>query len=586
MDAEVKEDTLPTHRPSSRLDAGARQRALEAMAADELDVLVVGGGVTGAGIALDAATRGLTTGIVEASDWSSGTSSRSSRLVHGGLRYLYNLDFGLVAESLHERGLLLETIAPHLVTAQPFLWPLRTPVIERAYSAVGVGMYDALGYLGHRRRTVPFQKHLSRTGARALFPDIREDALVGAIRFFDARVDDSRLVLALIRTAARYGAHAASHTRVTRFQRDGKGRVGGVVVEDGLTGEQRTIRARHVIAAAGVWTEQVQEMAGAEGGLRVLASKGIHVVVPRERIRGEVGLFLRTEKSVLFIIPWPEYWVIGTTDTAWHESLDTPVATAADIEYVLGHANAVLSSDLTREDVIATFAGLRPLLQPGTLDASRTARISREHTVTEAAPGLTTIAGGKLTTYRVMAEDAVDFALGGRASELRSVTASTPLIGADGLAATRRLIPRIAARYGWDVGRVEGLVRRYGSAVDEVLSIADGDPSLARPLASAPGYLGAEVVHAVTHEGAMGLADVLEHRIRLIVETPSRGLEALDEVAGIAAPLLGWDAERVEREKEAYRALVAGIVAAEGESTDAGAAAALRQGQSAYRGMP
>ncbi|HHW84194.1 MAG TPA: glycerol-3-phosphate dehydrogenase/oxidase [Actinomycetales bacterium] len=571
----MKEIDVPHNRPSARLDGAARARALQTMTTTELDVLVVGGGVTGAGIALDSATRGLSTGIVEASDWATGTSSRSSRLVHGGLRYLYNLDFRLVAESLKERGLLLERIAPHLVTAQPFLWPLKMRVVERSYSAVGVGMYDAIAFARHRRKTVPFQKHLTRKGARELFPDIREDALIGAIRFFDARVDDARLVLGLVRTAARYGAHCASHAKVTHFERDGNGAVVGAVVEDRLTGETHTIRAKHVIAATGVWTEEVQEMADAEGGLRVLASKGIHVVVPRGRIRGGAGLFLRTEKSVLFIIPWPDYWVIGTTDTAYRESLDRPVATAADIDYVLEHANAVLGSQLTREDVIATYAGLRPLLQPGTLDPSKTAKFSREHTVAEAAPGLTTIAGGKLTTYRVMAKDAVDFALGKRAKTLPSVTHVTPLVGAEGLAALTRLAPRIAERYGWDTARVESLIHRYGAGIEEVLEIVDGDPSMGRPLASSPLYLRAEVAHAVSHEGAMGLTDILAHRVRLLIESADRGVDALDEVAEIAAPLLGWDAEQVAAAAQDYRQMVAGILRAEEAGTDEAAAAAL-----------
>ncbi|MCW5953215.1 MAG: glycerol-3-phosphate dehydrogenase/oxidase, partial [Propionibacteriaceae bacterium] len=524
---------------------------------------------------LDAATRGLRTGIVESLDWAQGTSSRSSKLVHGGLRYLYNLDFKLVAEALHERGLLLDVIAPHLVTAQPFLWPLRTPVIERAYSAVGVGLYDLLAFAGAGKRTVPFQKHLSRAGAKAAFPDVRDDSLVGAIEFYDARVDDARLVVTLVRTAARFGALAASRTTVTDFIKDAAGRVSGAVVTDNETGEEHRIRARHVINATGVWTEETQAMAGGGGGLRVLASKGIHLVVPKDRIKGSTGMFLRTEKSVLFIIPWPRYWVIGTTDTAWHEDRRLPVATAADIDYVLDHANAVLSSRLTRDDVVATFAGLRPLLQPGTLDESSSTKVSREHTVTQAAEGLTVIAGGKLTTYRVMARDAVDFALGGQAARLPSVTDRTPLIGADGLEATRRSASRIAARYGWEPERVEHLLSRYGSAVDELLSAIDADPELGKPLASEPAYLRAEIAHAVTHEGALHLEDILRHRVRLVYEAADRGLGALAEIAGIVTPLLSWDQATADREQEAYRSAVATQLQAEQEPSDAAAAAHL-----------
>lgn len=568
--------------------------------ADGLDILVVGGGITGAGIALDAATRGLRVGMVEAQDWSAGTSSRSSRLVHGGLRYLLKYsdlpqlaesfrehaflvdalfsDFRLVAESLKERGLLLDSIAPHLVTAQPFLWPLRQRVIERTYSAVGVGLYDALALLGNRKKTVPFQHHLSREAAIETFPDARSDSLIGAIRFCDARVDDSRLVLTLVRTAVQYGALAASRTEVVDVTHDDGGRVNGVVVVDHETGAQHAIRAEQVINATGVWTEKTQALADTDAGLRVLASKGAHIAVPRDRIRGKTGMFLRTEKSVLFIIPWPDYWVIGTTDTPWHEDLVHPVATSRDIDYLLEHANSVLSSNLTRDDIIGTWAGLRPLLQPGTKDASKTAKISREHTVTRVADGLISIAGGKLTTYRVMARDAVDFALGARARSLPSVTERTPLVGATGLEALKRLAPRIGATYGWDERRMEHLLSRYGSAIDELLHLVEADRTLAQPLAAAPSYLRAEVAYAVTHEGALHLEDVLRHRVRLAFETRDRGVGALAEVSAIMAPLLGWDEAAREGEEASYRRAAESRDAAELEDTDAAAAAIRLRG--------
>ena len=272
-----------------------RATSLEAMTSQKFDVLVIGGGVTGAGIALDAAARGLNTAVVDAQDWAAGTSSRSSRLVHGGLRYLYNLDFKLVAEALRERGRLLTTIAPHLVEAQPFLWPLKTPVIERAYSAVGVGMYDALARIGSKgRKTVPIQRHLSKAGAMRRFPEIKRDALVGAIEFYDARVDDARLVITLIRTAVKYGAAAASRVRVTEVLKDGRGRACGVKAVDLENGNEFTIEADRIINATGVWTEQTQDLAGGTGGLKVLTSKGIHIVIPRERLKATTGLFLRT----------------------------------------------------------------------------------------------------------------------------------------------------------------------------------------------------------------------------------------------------------------------------------------------------
>ena len=356
------------------LNPSQRDTALTALEAETFDILVIGGGVTGAGSALDAATRGLKTAIVEAQDWASGTSSRSSRLVHGGLRYLYNLDFALVAEALSERGRLISKLAPHLVKPQPFLWPLKQRVIERAYSAVGVGLYDALAVIGAGgHKTVPIQHHRTKEGAKKRFHDVRDDALIGAIEFYDARVDDARLVINLVRSAVRNGAVAASRTAVVGLIQAADGRVTGARVRDLESGREFEVKARAVVNATGVWTESTQGLAKTTSGLKVLASKGIHIVVPRARINAETGMFLRTEKSVLFIIPWQHYWVIGTTDTAWHEQLKHPVPTSADIDYVLEHANAVLSANLTRDDIIGTYAGLRPLLQPGGTDEAKSA---------------------------------------------------------------------------------------------------------------------------------------------------------------------------------------------------------------------
>ncbi|MDO5500178.1 MAG: glycerol-3-phosphate dehydrogenase/oxidase [Propionibacteriaceae bacterium] len=539
---------------------------------DGLDVLVIGGGITGAGIALDATTRGLRTGIVEMQDWAAGTSSRSSRLVHGGLRYLYNLDFGLVAEALSERGLLLEKLAPHLVTAQPFLWPLKTPVVERGYSAVGVGLYDTLAQVGSHGARVPIQKHYSRTQALERFPDLRPDQLVGAIRFYDARVDDARLVIALVRTAARYGAYAASRTQAVGLVRDGE-RVTGAEIADLETGARHTIRASRVISATGVWTEDTERLAGlGEGeGLKVLASKGIHLVFDRSRIRGDTGLFLRTEKSVLFIIPWQRYWVIGTTDTVWEPDRLHPVATAGDIDYVLEQANAVLASNLTRADVISTWAGLRPLLQPA--DPTSSTKVSREHTVSEVAPGLIVIAGGKLTTYRAMAEDAVDFALGARNAEQNpSITDRTPLVGGAGVAAAAADLQRRAPRLGWDDARIEHLISRYGSDIADLLELIDEHPDWLTSLTAAPAYLRAEAAYAVLREGALHLEDILLHRLRLAMETPDRGVAAMAEICEVVAPLLGWSAEDAAREQQAWRSRVAAVEAAGVEADDASAA--------------
>lgn len=557
----------------TKLSRDTRNRALQEMSDDEgVDVLVIGGGVTGAGIALDAATRGLRTAIVEMQDWAQGTSSRSSKLVHGGLRYLYQLDFKLVAEALKERGLLLTTTAPHLVKAQPFLWPLKVPVIERTYSAVGVGMYDVLAQVAHRG-SVPVQKHYSRKGALKLFPGIKPDALTGAIRFYDARVDDARLTIDLVRTAVGLGALAATRAQVVDMTTDQAGTVTGAIIRDLETGEQMQVKARKVINATGVWTEETEKLSGATGGLEVLASKGIHIVVPKERINGSTGIFVRTEKSVLFIIPWQRYWIIGTTDTPWDEDVQHPTTTSEDIDYVLDHANAVLADPLTREDIIGVYAGLRPLLQPGTKDDSASTKVSREHTVTEAAPGLTIIAGGKLTTYRVMAEDAVDFALGeAEAKRLPSRTTTTPLVGAVGYQAFVEQAAQIATKHEWTRARVDHLLDRYGAEIAILLDRIEEDEQLGAPLQSEPAYLRAEVEFAVTHEGALHLEDVLNHRVRLSIEHPDRGIGAAEEIAGIMAPLLGWSEEDTAKEITSYRAVAQAELAAMKESTDAASA--------------
>ena len=571
--------TAPEDSVLTRLTREQRATALEEMSGPEgLDVLVIGGGITGAGIALDAASRGLRTGVVEMGDWASGTSTWSSKLIHGGLRYLYQLDFALVREALSERGRLLQTTAPHLVKAQPFLWPLKHHY-ERSYSAVGVGMYDALALAGARgHRTVPIQKHLGRKGTRALAPALDPSGLVGAIRFYDARVDDARLVIDIIRTAVGLGALAASRTKVTGFLKSAHGAVTGAAVTDLATGATHEIRARRTINATGVWTEATQDLATSTGGLKVLTSKGIHIVVPKEAIDAETGIFLRTEKSVLFIIPWPRYWVIGTTDTPWTEDVSKPVATAADVDYLLEHANEVLSRPLRRSDIIGVYAGLRPLLQPQLKPGAEAAstKVSREHTVTRVAPGLTAIAGGKLTTYRVMAADAVDHALGEALARAHPcVTADLPLVGAAGYRALAAQAGAIARERGWTLDRVTHLLDRYGDELPALLASIDDDPSLARPLGEAPAFLRAEVAWAVTHEGAAHLDDVLLRRVRLDIERRDRGLGAAEEVLEVMAPLLEWSDDDVAAEREAYAERVAQIAAAEAEATDAAAVAHL-----------
>ncbi|MFI2452180.1 glycerol-3-phosphate dehydrogenase/oxidase [Streptomyces sp. NPDC019539] len=526
-----------------------RAEALAAMAEHELDVLVVGGGVVGAGTALDAVTRGLSTGIVEARDWASGTSSRSSKLVHGGLRYLEMLDFALVREALKERGLLLERIAPHLVKPVPFLYPLQHKGWERVYAGAGVALYDTMSVSSGHGRGLPVHRHLTRRHALQVAPCLRRDALVGALQYYDAQMDDARYVATLVRTAASYGARAASRAPVIGFLREGE-RVVGARVKDIETGGEYEIRAKQIVNATGVWTDDTQAMIGERGQFHVRASKGIHLVVPKDRIHSTSGIILRTEKSVLFVIPWGRHWILGTTDTEWDLDKAHPAASSADIDYLLAHVNSVLAVPLTRDDVEGVFAGLRPLLA-GESDA--TSKLSREHTVAHPVPGLVVVAGGKYTTYRVMAKDAVDEAVHGldrRVAEC--VTEDVPLLGAEGYRALWNARARIAERTGLHVARVEHLLNRYGSMTEELLELVTADPGLGRPLAGADDYLRAEVVYAASHEGARHLDDVLTRRTRISIETFDRGTRSARECAELMAPVLGWDKEQIEKEVEHY----------------------------------
>lgn len=534
---------------TATLGPAQRAEALASMAESELDVLVVGGGVVGAGTALDAATRGLSTGLVEARDWASGTSSRSSKLIHGGLRYLEMLDFGLVREALTERGLLLEKLAPHLVRPVPFLYPLQHRGWERLYAGVGVALYDAMSMTYGHGRGLPLHRHLTRRRALREAPCLKKDALVGALQYYDAQVDDARYVATLVRTAAAYGAKAANRARVTGFLREGE-RVTGARVQDVEGGGEYEVRAKQVVNATGVWTDDTQAMVGERGQFHVRASKGIHLVVPRDRIHSMTGLILRTEKSVLFVIPWGRHWVIGTTDTDWDLDKAHPAASSADIDYLLDHVNAVLAVPLTRDDVEGVYAGLRPLLAG---ESEATSLLSREHHVAHPVPGLVVVAGGKYTTYRVMAKDAVDAAVHGLDLRVAAcVTEDTPLVGAEGFHALWNGRARMAARTGLHPVRVEHLLRRYGALTEEVLDLIAADPSLGEPLQAADDYLRAEIAYAASHEGARHLGDVLIRRTRISIETFDRGARSAREAAELMAPVLGWDKDQIDREVQYY----------------------------------
>jgi glycerol-3-phosphate dehydrogenase len=533
------------------LNPDQRAHDLERMKSESFDVVVIGAGVTGAGTALDAATRGLSVALVEQRDYASGTSSRSSKLFHGGLRYLEQFNFKLVMEALHERNLMLNLLCPHLATPITFMYPIQHPIWERAYVGAGVLIYDVLAALGDN--PLPHHRHLSRRKALRMAPALRRETLVGAIVYSDALVDDARHTMMISRTASKYGAALAPSVRAIGFEREGD-RVVGVLARDLEAGDEFVIRSRQVVNSTGVWTDEVQEKAG-RGRIHVRASKGIHLVVPRDRIHSDTGMIMRTDMSVLFVIPWGRHWIVGTTDTEWNLDLAHPAASRADIDYLLEHVNTVLKDPLRHDDIEGVFAGLRPLLE-GESDA--TSRLSREHAVSQAVPGLISVAGGKYTTYRVMAVDAIDMVAANLDEKVPpAVTASTPLVGADGYRALWNQREELAARSGLHIARVEHLLGRYGSLIGEILELIRQRPELGRPLDGADDYLAAEISYAASHEGALHLDDALTRRTRISIETWDRGVAAAEPTARLMGEVLGWTEETVAREIDHYLARVA-----------------------------
>ncbi|MGY0885976.1 glycerol-3-phosphate dehydrogenase/oxidase [Corynebacterium aurimucosum] len=531
---------------------------------EDYDVVIIGGGSVGAGAAVDAATRGLKTAVLESQDFAAGTSSRSSKMFHGGLRYLAMFDFRLVAESLKERELNMSTLAPHLVKPLKFIFPLTHRGWERVMMFGGFTLYDLMG----GAKSVPMQKHLTRKGVLKVTPGLKEDAVVGGVRYYDTLVDDARHTMTVLRTAAEYGASVRTGTEVIGFEKDNRGRITAAKVRDLETGRETTVKGKVFINATGVWNDKIQDMAGAEGKFTVHASKGVHIVVPKDALDADAALCFVTEKSVLFVIPWGEYWIIGTTDTDWEKglSLPDPAPTKADIDYILDQVNQRVRNKITREDIVGVYSGLRPLLS-GKSDS--TTNLSRNHAVARVAPGLVSVAGGKYTTYRVIGKDAVDLAakeLGFKVAE--SVTERTPILGADGYHALANQVPALARRYNLDEKRIEHLLGRYGSLISEVLAPAAEDASLLEPIPGAESYIWAEVRYAVTHEGALHIDDIVSRRLRIAIEFADRGVAAAQPIAEFVAPLLGWDQSDIEREVSHFKQHTEAELAAEAALTD------------------
>lgn len=507
---------------------------------------------------MDAAARGLRVGLIERNDLASGTSSRSSRLAHGGLRYLEQFEFSLVHEALTERGLLLDRLAPHLVHPVPFLLPVTRRGWERPYMGAGVAMYDLLSRVGAYGGTMPRPRSLSAEKVRGVAPGLRPDSYVSAVRFHDAQIDDARHTMACARTAAGHGALVATRTEAVRFLIDDSGRVTGVTARDSLTGDEFDIHARVVVSATGVWSDQLVDLLGedVEYGAHVRQSKGIHLVVPREVFPSSSALIARTATSVLFMLPWGGNWLIGTTDTDYDGDYSEPTVTDEDVNYLIEQANKWLTTPLTADQVIGVYAGLRPLLEVDKDESSKsTSVISREHAVLSPRPGFVLIAGGKYTTYRVMAADVVDAAVEARAQLVddevpESSTADIPLVGAAGF--QRRWADReqLARDLGFSATVMEGLMRRHGDRIDDVLQVIFEQPELAEPLSDDVPYRKAEAVVAIRNEGAMDLSDILVRRTRTAMEARDGGRAAAEGLRSVMAAELGWDDARMDAEIE------------------------------------
>jgi glycerol-3-phosphate dehydrogenase len=523
---------------------------LERLSNQDFDVLVIGGGVTGAGVALDAATRGLRTALVEADDFASGTSSKSSKLVHGGLRYLQQGDIRLVYEALHERQRLRRN-APHLVKLLPFMIPILTRdglIPRRIARALGsaMWMYDLTGGF----RIGKLHKRLDADAAFAHLPTMARDRLAGAYLYYDATTDDARLVLTIARTAALHGAVVVNRSRVVELTKGPDGGVDGAVVDIG----ERTgvIRARAVVNAAGVWADEVGTLEDGVDPGSIRPAKGIHLTVPWDKVRNDIAVVIPVagDKRSLFVVPWGqradgtfEHTYIGTTDTDYTGPLLDPPCTADDIAYVLRALNAVVTTEITPADVTGVWAGLRPLVKwaPG----ERTADLSRRHRVTIGSAGVVTVTGGKLTTYREMAEDTVDVVAERLGHHAKCRTKKLPLLGGDGY----REPPRgtLAAHLGG----------RYGTLATEIDRLIADDPALGAPLVDGMPYLRAEAVYAVRHEMATTLVDILVRRTRAHLFDRAASVAAAPAVAALVGRELRWDGAEIARQVERYRALVA-----------------------------
>jgi glycerol-3-phosphate dehydrogenase len=516
-----------------------RGEGIRRLAGESFDVVVIGGGITGAGCALDAASRGLRTALVERYDFASGTSSKSSKLVHGGLRYLQQREIRLVYEGLAERQ-TLRRIAPHLVRVQPFLLPVFSSdglINRRLARALGTAMwmYDLTGGL----RIGKLHRRITKDVALEHMPTLKGSRLASAYIYYDARADDARLTLTIARTAAEHGAAVVNDAAVVGFEKDPTGRVHGVrVVVDGA---EVLVRTRAVVNATGVWSDNVRALDEGRHPDSIRPAKGVHITVPWAKVRNDIAAVIPVPKDrrSVFVVPWGDFTYIGTTDTDYDGPLDDPKCTHDDVEYLLRAINGVVTTPIRETDILGTWAGLRPLVKRA--GSERTADLSRRHSVTTSPSGVVTVTGGKLTTYRRMAADAVDTVTRPLGVKTRSRTARLPLSGAR----------------GWDTaGLSTHLSGRFGSNGEAVQRLVQEDPKLGEPIVRGLEYSKAEVVYAARVEMARSVDDVLARRTRARLLARDASAEAADEVARLIAPYLGWSRDEQEASAAAYRALV------------------------------
>lgn len=538
-----------------------RKIALRQMAQDGLEVLVVGGGITGSGVVLEATARGYRAGLIEKADFCSGTSSKSTKLAHGGIRYLAHFDFALVYEGLIERGRMIRN-APHLVKPLGFVLPLykenKRPMDVPFVPPGGIGLswimqaglalYDVMsGRLG-----IKMHRRISTKNALTLAPCLKTEGLNSSFIYYDGQTDDTLLTMTVLRTAAQHGALLANYAELIGFEQAENGGIKAALVRDTINNDEYRIPVGTVINAAGVFAGRVESMAGTSK-ISIKPAKGVHLTVPREAVKlDEYAVVLpeTPDGRLLFMVPWNTRVTIGTTDTKGGD-IDQPLANDDDIDYLLRTTNLYMRTRLTRDDIISSWAGYRPLISPANGGNGDTSKLSRTHVVMDGPGGMVTIVGGKLTTYRRMAEDTLDHVAKRNGKTITHPTQNMPLDGAVGAQAANAAVDAAAQPYGWNADVVKRL-KQYGSEAHKLLTLCAEDVALAQPIVPDLPYIMAEVVYACRYEMAMQLDDMITRRLHLNFEDWSRGIKPSPAIAQVMAGELGWSISETAAQVAGY----------------------------------